>query len=157
AAIRNATTLLSNTSVKAKLATPADLQFGLRKQFLENWTLLAEADWTDWSSFKNLTAVAGNPVQPNDVTVTNWEGSWLMSLGAEYAASDDITLRFGAGLDQTLVPSSTLAARIPDADRTWVAVGATWRATPDMDVKFSYGHLFDDSRAVNQTAAMAGN
>jgi long-chain fatty acid transport protein len=157
AAIRNATTLLSNTSVKAKLVTPADLQFGLRKQFMEDWTLLAEADWTDWSSFKNLSAVAGNPVQPNDVTVANWKSSWLVSLGAEYAASDDVTLRFGAGLDQTPVPSSTLAARIPDADRTWVAVGATWRAAPDMDVKFSYGHLFDDTRTVNQTAAMAGN
>ena len=157
AAIRNATTLLSNTTARAKLATPAELQFGLRKQFLERWTLLAEADWTDWSSFKTLTAVAANPVQPNDVTVANWKGSWLMSLGAEYAASDDITLRLGAALDQTPVPSTTLAARIPDADRTWVAAGVTWRATPAMDVKMSFGHLFDDTRSVNQTAAMTGN
>ena len=133
AAIRNATTLLSNTTAKAKLATPAELQFGLRKQFLERWTLLAEADWTDWSSFKNLTAVAANPAQPNDVTVANWKGSWLMSLGAEYAASDDITLRLGAALDQTPVPSATLEPRVPDADRTWIAAGVTWRASPAMN------------------------
>ncbi|MEP6830061.1 MAG: outer membrane protein transport protein [Rhizomicrobium sp.] len=157
AAIRNATTLLSNTSAKAKLATPAELQFGLRKKFMENWTLLASADWTDWSSFKNLTAVAGNPVQPNDVTLTNWKSSWLISLGTEYAASDDITLRLGAALDQSPVPSATLAPRIPDADRTWVAAGVTWRASPAMDLKLSFGHLFNDTRAMSQSSSATGN
>lgn len=157
AAIRSATTLLSNATAKAKLATPAELQFGLRKEFMERWTLLAEADWTDWSSFKNLTAVAANPVQPNDVTISNWKGSWLMSVGAEYAASDNITLRLGAALDQTPIPSATLAPRIPDADRTWVAAGVTWHATPAMDLKMSFGHLFDNTRSINQTAAMTGN
>jgi len=157
AAIRNATTILSNTSAKAKLTTPAELQFGLRKQFMERWTLLATADWTDWSSFKNLTAVAGNPAQPNDVTITDWKGSWMMSLGAEYAASDDITLRLGAALDQTPVPSATLAPRIPDADRTWVAAGVTWRASPEMDVKLSLGHLFNDTRTMNQSGTAPGN
>ena len=157
AAIRSATTLLSNTTAKAKLATPAELQFGLRKEFMERWTLLAEADWTDWSSFKNLTAVAANPVQPNDVTIANWKGSWLMSVGAEYAASDDITLRLGAALDQSPIPSATLAPRIPDADRTWIAAGVTWHATPAMDLKMSFGHLFDDTRSINQTAATTGN
>src|SRR6185312_14541351 len=141
AGIRSATTLLSDTSARAKLATPADLQFGLRNQFTDRWTLLATADWTDWSSFKNLTAVAGNPAQPNDVTITNWKSSWLISAGAEYAASKDITLRGGVALDQTPVPGGTLAPRIPDANRTWVSLGATWQAAPDMDLKLSYGHL----------------
>jgi len=157
AAIRSATTLLTDTTAKDKVTTPAQLQFGLRKEFMERWTLLAGADWTDWSSFQNLTAVAANPVQPPDVTIANWKSSWLMSLGAEYAASDDFTLRAGAALDQTPIPSSTLAARIPDADRTWISAGATWHASPDMDVKFSLAHLFNDTRSINQTAAMTGN
>jgi len=157
AAIRGATTLLSDTRAKAKLTTPGDLQFGFRKSFAERWTLLASADWTDWSSFKTLTAVAANPVQPNDVTLANWKSSWLFSLGAEYAATDDLTLRLGTALDQSPVPDATLAPRIPDADRTWVAAGATWHASPALDLKFSYGHLFDDTRNLNQTSAMTGN
>ena len=156
-AIRSATTLLSNTTAKAKLTTPSDLQFGLRKNLGEGWTLLAGADWTDWTSFKTLTAVAANPVQPNDVTVANWKSSWLVSLGAEYAFSDDITLRAGTALDQTPVPNATLAPRIPDADRTWIAAGATWHAAPNLDLNFSYGHLFNDTRTVNQSSAMTGN
>jgi long-chain fatty acid transport protein len=80
-----------------------------------------------------------------------------MSVGAEYAASDEITLRLGAALDQTPVPSTTLAPRIPDADRTWVAAGVTWHASPAMDLKMSFGHLFDDTRSINQTSAMTGN
>ncbi len=157
AAIRSATTLLSNTTTKAKVATPAELQFSLRKQFLERWTFLATADWTDWSSFKNLTAVAANPAQPNDVTIANWKSSWMASVGAEYAATDDLTLRVGAALDESPAPSATLETRVPDANRTWVAIGATWHATPAMDLKLSFGHLFDNTRPINQTAAMTGN
>lgn len=157
AAIRSATTLLSNTRAKAKITTPGDLQFGFRKKFTEDWTLLASADWTDWTTFKTLTAVAANPVQPNDVTVANWKSSWLFALGTEYAASDDFTLRAGVALDQTPVPDATLAPRIPDADRKWVALGGTWHASPAVDLKLSYGHLFNDSRTVDQTSAMTGN
>jgi long-chain fatty acid transport protein len=157
AAIQGATGLFADTTARAKITTPAELGMGLRKKFLDDWTLLAEADWTDWSSFKNLTAVAANPVQPNDVTVTNWKGSWLTSLGVEYAASDDIALRMGTGIDQTPIPSSTLAPRIPDANRTWLAGGVTWHAAPEMDLKFSYAHLFNDTRTIDQTAAMTGN
>ena len=51
AAIRSATTLLSDTSAKAKLATPRRLQFGLRKQFMERLDHAGgSADWTDWSA-----------------------------------------------------------------------------------------------------------
>ncbi len=157
AAIQGATGLFANTTAKAKITTPAELGMGLRKKFLDDWTLLAEADWTDWSSFKNLTAVAANPVQPNDVTIANWKGSWLTSLGVEYAASDDISLRMGTGIDQTPIPSATLNVRIPDASRTWLAGGVTWHAAPDMDLKFSYAHLFNDTRTIDQTAAMTGN
>ena len=157
AAIRSATTLLSDTGSKAKLTTPADLQFGLRKKFMEDWTIMAGADWTDWSVFKDFTVVATNPVQPNDVTIANWKGSWLLSLGAEYAASDAVTLRAGVAIDQTPAPSATLETRVPDANRNWLAMGGTWHATPAMDLKLSYGHLFNDTRTINQTAAMTGN
>ena len=157
AAIRSATTLLSDTRAKAKLTTPGDLQFGLRKKFAEDWTIMASADWTDWTSFKDLTAVAANPVQPNDVTIANWKSSWLFALGTEYAASDDFTLRAGVALDQTPVPDATLAPRIPDADRKWLALGGTWHATPALDLKLSYGHLFNDTRTISQSSAMTGN
>ena len=157
AAIRSATTLLSNTRAKAKLTTPGDIQFGLRKQFAEDWTIWPAPTGPIGRVFKDFTAVAANPVQPNDVTVANWKGSWLVSLGAEYAASDDITLRAGTALDQTPAPSATLETRVPDATRTWLAVGVTWHATPALDLKLSYGHLFNDTRTVNQTAAMTGN
>ena len=78
-------------------------------------------------------------------------------MGVEYAASDDITLRAGAARDESPAPSATLETRVPDASRTWLAVGGTWHATPALDLKLSYGHLFNDTRSINQTAAMTGN
>ena len=33
----------------------------------------------------------------------------------------------------------------------------TWHASPALNINFSYGHLFDDTRNVNQTSAMTGN
>ena len=157
AAINHATGLFTNTTASAKIATPDQLDMGLRKDLGDGWAVLGEADWTDWTSFKNLTVNAGNPVQPPDVTVANWNSSWLLSLGGEYQAADNLALRLGTAIDGTPNPQATLAPRIPDATRIWIAAGVTWHAAPEMDVKFSAAHLFNDTRSIDQTAAMTGN
>ena len=157
AAIRAATGLLDNTTSRTKLATPDIISLGLRKTFGTRWTALAELERTDWSTFDALNIVAANPVQPVEVTNTQWKQAWMASLGAEYAADDQWVLRTGLSYDGTPVPDSTVSTRIPDATRYWIAAGATYHATQALDLKVSISHLFDGTRPVSQTAQMPGN
>lgn len=157
AAIRGATGLFTNTRATAKLSTPDMLLFGAKKQFGDDFALMAELDWTNWSRFKNLTVVAANPAQPNDVTVGNWHSTVFASLGGEYRIADGWKLRAGVGYDESPVPDATRTPRIPDANRTWLAAGVEYRMSPSSAVNLSFGHLFNDDEPIALTAAGTGN
>lgn len=157
AAINGATGLFSNTTAHAKLATPDVVEFGTRKILDDRWTALMEVDWTGWSTFDALDVVDANPVQPVDVTNAQWHDAWMAALGAEYKADDRWIVRAGVAYDESPIPDSTVEPRIPDADRYWISAGATYHATDDMDVKATLSHLFNDTRAVSQSASQPGN
>jgi long-chain fatty acid transport protein len=106
AAIRGATGLLSNTTERANLATPATVEFGARKQFGDRWTALLEVDWTSWSVFKGLNIVATNPFQPPDLTNAQWHDAWFAAIGAEYIVDDNWILRGGGAYDESPIPAS---------------------------------------------------
>lgn len=156
-AIRAATGLFTNTRGMARLTMPDMLRSGLRVRLSDDFTLMGELDWTDWSRFHDLTVVAQNPIQPNDVTQANWRGAVFASLGGEYRLDDRWTLRGGAGYDESPIPDSTRSPRIPDANRTWLAAGLSLALSPAAVLDLSYGHLFNDDTPVTLTPAQPGN
>ena len=155
--INGATGLFANTPASASLTTPARLNLGARVRLDDQWTLLAEADWADWTSFDELRIKSKNPAQPDDVTLANWDSSWLFALGAEYRANERWTWRAGMAFDESPVPDSTFGPRIPDGDRTWISVGARYHATESMDISFAASHLFLPERDVHLTALEPSN
>jgi long-chain fatty acid transport protein len=50
------------------------------------------------------------------------------------------------------VPAATRTPRLPDADRTWVAIGVRWRASDSFVVDAGYAHLFSDEVRLEQNA-----
>lgn len=157
AALRAATGLFTNTMADAHLTMPDMVLAGARWKLSDDFTLMGELDWTNWSRFKNLTVVAANAAQPNDVTVGNWNGAIFASLGGEYRPADAWTLRAGVGYDESPVPDATRTPRIPDANRTWLAAGVEYRLSPMSRLNLSFGHLFNDDESIALTAAGTGN
>ncbi len=157
AGINGAMGLFADTHVAVNVTTPDVVAAGLRYQFNDQWTGLLGVDWTNWSVFKELRVRMANPVQPDDVTTANWDDSWFVSAGLEYAMNEAWTLRAGAAYDDTPVPDSTRSPRIPDTGRFWLAAGATWHMTDRMDVKLAYAHVFLDDAPIHQTPAIPGN
>ncbi|MDH3981072.1 MAG: outer membrane protein transport protein, partial [Gammaproteobacteria bacterium] len=74
-----------------------------------------------------------------------YDDSTRIAIGTEYKHSADWTYRAGVALDKTPVPSDVdRSPRVPDADRTWLTFGATYKYSPDITVDFAYAHLFVD-------------
>jgi long-chain fatty acid transport protein len=86
------------------------------------------------------------------VTPELWDDTWRFSLGATYEWSEPLLLRVGVARDGSPVPASTRTARLPDADRTWIAVGARWQASDALIIDAGYAHLFSDDARVSQNA-----
>lgn len=128
--------------VFADVTLPDTLSLSLFHKLNDRWEMLADVTWTGWSDFDVLKIVnssGGDAVPP---TPENWDDSYRISVGANYRLNSKLTLRGGLAFDETPVSDQYRTARIPDQDRTWVAVGAQYRITPDSTIDVGYAHLF---------------
>ena len=111
--------------------------------------LLADVAWTGWSSIQELRVVRDTGVVLQ-VTPERWEDAWRYAFGATYQLNDRWKLRGGVAYDETHVPNDNRTARLPDEDRTWVAIGAQWNPGGSVVVDVGYAHLFVDEASVSQ-------
>lgn len=136
--------------VFAGVTLPDSASLSLFHKMNERWELLADVTWTGWSDFDELRIVnsAGAPVVPP--TTENWDDSYRYSLGANYHLDDKLTLRGGVAFDETPVPDAYRTARIPDEDRTWIAIGAQYRLSTKSVLDFGYAHLFVKDASIDE-------
>jgi long-chain fatty acid transport protein len=100
--------------------------------------LTAGLEWANWSRFKTLQ-IEGLPIPAETF---NWKDSWYYSLGAEYAYNDALTLRTGVAFEKSPVPDATRSVRVPDNDRYWLSVGASYKFSENMTANLAYSHVF---------------
>lgn len=152
----NAQGRLQDGGGTADISTPANANIGIYHQLTPRLALMANASWTDWSSFKELTVKFDDGGESS--TSENWEDAWAYSVGANYALTDKWLLRTGVGYDETPVPSAEYRTpRVPDADRTWAALGATYQATENFGVSAGYMHVFGDDAPIDQDGSKDEN
>ena len=71
----------------------------------------------------------------------DWQDTWLFSNGADYKIYSAFTVRGGIAYETSPIDDqSTRMAVIPDTDRVWLSLGASWYATKDLqfDVGATY-------------------
>ncbi len=137
-----------NTQGTAKLNTPESLTLGVTQRIAENWTLMAGAEWTNWSRFRDLNISFASGRAPS-ITHQNYKDSVMLSIGGEYRVRPDITLRAGFAWDQSPVRDEFRTPRIPDSDRYWLSAGATWQVMPNVALTVAYTHVLASNASIN--------
>lgn len=113
----------------------------------DQWDVSASLMHTGWSSFEEL-AVDGTQLKEED-----WEDAMRYSIGADYKVNDDISIRFGYAFDESPVKDEKRTLSIPDADRNWFSVGATFGLeVGSIDAAFTY--VQGDSVDVNEPSTL---
>ena len=145
-------------SVGASL--PDTLSFSAFHMLTPKIGIMGDATWTGWSDIPELIIVYDNPVTTVDgtsVEVLGWEDVWRLSFGLNYYQSDRLTLRTGVAYDQSPVPNPTSRTpRLPDNDRIWVSIGASYAINDKISMDFGYTHEFIDDTNIarsNDTGA----
>src|SRR5690606_12105919 len=139
-------------NVNAALTTPSLLQVGAHWQVNDRFALSASWAETGWSSLREVRIEFENP-DPDAVEPFEWSDSTFVSLGAEYKLNDSWTLRGGVADDQTPTSLVHRTPRLPDDDRRWYSVGATWAVSDALDVNFAFSHLKPDDPRVDATSS----
>ena len=153
-----ATGQFADGGVKADFEAPESFSFGLHHDINEQWSVMAEAAWTRWSSFDALIIEFDNPADDPSFTDESWKDSWFLSLGATYRPTEALSLRGGIAFDEgTVKDAERRTPRIPEADRYWVSIGADYRVEDWLSLNAAYTHLFLPDVSTNLRASDQGN
>lgn len=125
----------------AKLTLPSIDSFSATWEVNEKLALMAEANLAGWDSLKEIRIEFDNPAQPDSAEDYSWEDSWFYSIGAEYKLNERWTLRGGVARDDSPVSLPHRTPRMPDQDRMWYSLGATWAVSDSFDITASYSRI----------------
>ena len=125
-----------DTGGNADADLPDILSFGISHELTDSWTLLAQANWFGWSSFKDLTVFLDTGALASTVE-QNFEDTMSFAFGAEYSWSDELTLRFGYQYDETPTVDEFRTTRIPDGDRHNFGAGMSYDLSDNIVFNFS--------------------
>ncbi|KMZ18817.1 Outer membrane protein P1 precursor [Haemophilus influenzae] len=95
--------------------------------------------YTHWSRLTKLNANFEDGKKAFDKEL-QYSNNSRVALGASYDLYEKLTLRAGIAYDQAASRHQRSAA-IPDTDRTWYSLGATYKFTPNLSVDLGYAYL----------------
>lgn len=130
-----------DTGAGAKLTLPSTDTFSATWDVSEKLALMAEASLAGWDSLEEIRIEFDNPMQPDSAEDYSWKDSWFYSIGAEYKLNERWTLRGGIARDDSPVSLPHRTPRMPDQDRQWYSIGATWAASDNFDITASYSRI----------------
>ncbi len=143
-------TQVANGNVSGKVTLPESLSLAIHHQLNEQWSLAADATWTRWSRFENLTINSDGSL-PSSSKAENWSNSMRYGLGVTYVHSEKWTFRSGVAFDETPVSDQYRTPRIPDEDRKWLSIGASYNYSKNITIDAGYAHLFVNDPKINDS------
>ena len=143
-------------NVKSNVTLPDQINIGLRQKITDQFTGLAGFEWTHWSVF-NKFPVVGTSGPTTGVTITNlgfkYRNGWFASLGGEYKATPNMTLRAGLAYEHSPISDVVRGVRLPDNNRIWTTAGLSYAIDKKLSFDLSYAHIFPAKTNIAITSA----
>lgn len=121
------------------LRLPDYVEFSGLHQVTNRFAIHYSYKYTHWSHLNKLYARYNDGKTAFDKEL-QYSNSSRVAFGGTYDIDDKLTLRAGVAYDQAASRHQRSAA-IPDTDRTWYSLGATYKFTPHFSVDFGYAYL----------------
>ena len=148
--------LFQDTNARASITFPDVIAVGLSQRIGSRFTLLVDFNRTLWSHMDQVTLDFGNPLQPDQRLVFNWDDSNYFALGGIYQVTNDTDIRGGLAYDESPVPEEFRGSDIPDSDRLMFSAGFAHRFGDRFSTKFSYSYGHYEAAPVNVSVVGAG-
>lgn len=142
---------------RASLTTPDNASLSIYHRINSRWAVMGDISWTHWSLFNTLRIQYADGT-PDTVQPEHWRNTVRYAIGVSYKYSPHWTLRAGVAYDPSAISDATLRTpRVPDNSRRWVALGATYRPSPHVNLDFGYAHEFVSKSPIQNTETVTGN
>lgn len=134
---------------RADVKTPESLSFSAYHELNARWAVMGDLTWTRHSRLQQIVIQA----QPITTTYlqTKWEDTWRAAVGTSWRYSDRLKLRLGYMYDQSPTDSaSDVLPTMPDNDRQWVSLGASWQLDKQNSIDLAYSYIFIRDRSIDR-------
>jgi long-chain fatty acid transport protein len=113
---------LKDQAISAPFKTPDTIFLGVSSRPLQDLLIAADVHWYNWSRVEAVAVTFEDPALNQNVP-KRWEDTFNYHIGAEYQATDALSVRAGFVYDPTPSPADTLTPDLPDSTRVKGAVG----------------------------------
>jgi long-chain fatty acid transport protein len=136
-------------SAKAELKLPDVLSIGFYHRLDPKWALMADVSQTRWSRFEEIRVKFDNGAA-DSVEPQNYRNTTRVAFGTTYQVGTEAVLRGGIAFDPTPVRDE-YRVRVPDGDRVWLSLGASFKPSKSMTVDVGLSRLIvrEPAAAIN--------
>jgi long-chain fatty acid transport protein len=127
--------------ISSDLTTPDQLTIGISQVITPALTVHAGFEWTNWSVLETPLVVGPGGTIVTDLPL-NYDDGFFYSLGFDYRLTDQLTLRAGVAYEESPIDTEVRSTRLPDNDRIWASVGASYQWNNKLSFDIAYTHIF---------------
>ncbi|MGO4705354.1 OmpP1/FadL family transporter [Microvirga sp. 2MCAF38] len=130
--------------IKASLILPESVSVGITQRVTDAFTLNGTVEWTNWSRLGNprvFNGLTGTLLSAAPYLPLDYEDGWFFSAGGEYRFNPAWAVRAGVGYEISPIDVNTRNPRLPDSDRVWLSLGATYNWSDNLSFDLAYTHI----------------
>lgn len=142
-----------NQGGSLNLDLPDMAELAISHQISPRLSVQSSIHWFGWNSFDVLTV---NFDDGNDLVIgeEHFENNRKYSLGTTYLLNERWTLRAGLAFDEGAATREHRTLSIPDTDRRWLSVGATYRMSDRSTIDFALLRVKGKAAELDETEAL---
>jgi long-chain fatty acid transport protein len=135
----------------ATLETPSQANLSFYQGF-GKFSVQADVQWTQWSSFDKLTVKSDNAVIQGVASPQSydWVESYRYAIGGAYQMTPSLKLRTGFALDQTPIEDENTKLDFAFDDYMAISFGLTYDMNKDLAFDFGLQKTLEQKRDINQ-------
>ena len=146
---------VTDGDLSVKLDTPDKVTLSIRQELSPSARVFGTVEWTNWSVIGQVPVSIPQAVAPpvlNPAALNgNWEDGWLYALGGEYDYSPKLSLRAGVAYEESPIQDdASRLIQLPDADRIWASIGATYHWSEETKINFAYSHVWVEDADIDR-------
>jgi long-chain fatty acid transport protein len=141
-------TVLNNSNVSLSLKMPETANVSIFSTLNDKWDVMADLQYTGWSSIQQLQVIRSTGVVLETLP-ENFRNTWRGSIGTNYHYNQNWTFRGGVAYDQSPVNNTDRSPRLPDNNRTWLALGTQYTFNPNWSIDVAYAYIWVQNPSIN--------
>jgi long-chain fatty acid transport protein len=139
-------------SAKLQWDNPQLVEAGLRYKLNEEWYLMANADWEEWSEFSdNFLSVQNGVLNPEAALDRDWKDTWHAGIAAARHSGNKV-YNMGFSYDSSPVSDGKRTIDLPMDEQIKLSAGMALQQTENLSYALGATLMYAGEAKVDQTA-----